>query len=79
MTVPPPWRQQIMAALSWYGGQVRAVAAEAVHPLRRTVHVVVDDSVPSVVELVATQEQLLLGVPADATAGGPGPDARPAA
>ncbi|MGH3744121.1 MAG: hypothetical protein ACRDTP_04595 [Mycobacteriales bacterium] len=69
MTVPVSWRGQVVESLCWYGGQIRAVATGVVHPIRRTVHGLIDDSGPAVVELVATQEQLLLGIPPAETTG----------
>lgn len=63
MTAATRWRRQVTAALTWYGRQARLVTVELVHPVRRTVRDLVDDSAPAMVELVATQEQVLLGVP----------------
>lgn len=68
MARPAPWRRRVASALTWYGGQARAVAAEMVHPVGRTLQVLVDDNASAMVELAATQEQLLLGVPGEAAA-----------
>lgn len=54
-------RRQAVGALSWYGKQVRLVAAVVVHPMRRTTRLLHDGPDSPLIELATSRETVRLG------------------